>query len=98
MSKHTWLTDGTYSKETRLSIALQEFSSNLYHMLVSGSEETRFLKVKQRGQGDWLSIIGAYSEDGSPVVAYGQGSTYVSSLMNLSSSIAAGAWKPDKYA
>ncbi len=86
------------SRTEALEKALLKFSSNVFSALVKNPEDVRFLKVICKDPEDWLCIMGIFSDDGTPLVAFGNGPTFATALMSLSSSMAGDKWKDDKYA
>lgn len=89
------------SKASKIELyekALLAFSSNLYASLVKDPEDTRFLKVICKDRQDWLVIIGLFADDGTPIVAFGQGISFAAAMRSLSGSMAADRYSGDKYA
>lgn len=86
------------TREFRIGDALCRATPNLYHFLVKNPQDLRFLKVSQRSEADWLCILAVFAEDGSPMVAFGTGSTFIAAFLNLQATVAGGRWKPDKFA
>ena len=88
-------------KETRIEAfekALGKFSSNIYSAMVKDPEDTRFLKIICKAPQDWLIIIGLYAEDGTPIVAFGQGISMAGALRSLAGSMSADRYSGDKFA
>lgn len=78
--------------------ALGAFSSNIYAVLVKDPEETRFLKIVCKASEDWLVILGLYGDDGTPIVAFGQGISMAGALKSLAGSMSADRYSGDKFA
>lgn len=54
------------------------------------------LRVKARGEGDFLAVVKRIGEDGGPEVLFGVGVDFVSALLAASKLIEAGKWRADK--
>lgn len=54
------------------------------------------LRVKFRGDGDWLAIAKRDGPDGNPEVVFSSGVDLVTCLIALARSIEAGKWRADK--
>lgn len=85
------------SPEMEVYFAIAQAMSNLHHMLAKRSEDVRYLRVTPRPDGTWLAVLAAFSDDGSPIVAFGSGELWVDAMRNLNASIAGGKWKEDKF-
>lgn len=84
-------------KQLTFATQINEWNSNIYNLLVSGCEETRFLKLLSREDGTWLAMAGAWDEAGAPIVAFGNGETPLMALRSLGRSVAGNHWKEDNY-
>lgn len=93
-SNHKYDEDGP---EEHLRSVLASHFSNLHHHLFKNQEDTDSLKVIRRGKHDWLAILNAFDHAGTPIVAFGEGQTFVGALASLSGNIGAGRFKVDKF-
>ncbi len=89
-----------HSKATPYSkahAAVYEFGHHLASLLVGGgSADFDRISVRQRGEMDWVAVVKAVDSDGLPVVAFGNGSDFVSAVMGVSGAIASDRWRPDQ--
>lgn len=76
--------------------ALVDSAGNLAAVVAYHSEDFVDLRVKQRGEGDWLGIVKRYGSDGGLEVCFGTGHDFVSCLLGLNGAMANDRWKPDK--
>lgn len=99
MAKHTnqQLDGELIGAEANMIAVLSKFYSNLMSILVKHPDDCRFLKTQKRADGDWLAILGIYGEDGTPLVAFGSGGSYVGALAALNATVGRGDWRTDKY-
>lgn len=81
----------------RFQDQMKVWNSNIYALLVSQADDTRFLKILSRDDGTWLAMAGSYDEEGGPIVAYGNGETTLMALKSLGRSLAGNHWRVDKY-
>jgi hypothetical protein len=78
------------------SVVVNRHAPQLYSIIGRQMEDFVSLLVRQRGLGDFIAVLKKYDDDGRPVVAFGTGFDYVSALLGLEGSIAAGRWRPDE--
>lgn len=71
---------------------------NLQHEVKQAEATSLSIRVSCRGQYDWLAIARRTDDAGGPIVCFGNGETYHGALAALNKSVAAGAWRPDKFA
>lgn len=60
------------------------------------SEDFVELRVKQRGEGDFLAIAKRIGPDGGDEVCFGVGFDFLSCLLGLNGAITANRWRPDQ--
>jgi hypothetical protein len=84
-------------RESNFEDCWRSFSSNLFGELISSTDETRFLRVVQRGEDDWMAVLAISTEDNEHLVAFGNGNTFVMALTSLAGSLSADSWQDDKF-
>lgn len=90
------------SKGNRPSSAFEQihaswatYLSNVYGWAVRGEEDALSVTIKCRGTGDWIGIAKRVGDDGAPEVCFGNAFDFVSCVLALNASMAAGRWRPD---
>lgn len=79
-------------------LAFRTYSSNIYSALFKDTDYTGYLKLLHREDGSWIAMMGVWTNEGLPVVCFGNGNTAIDALESLSRGMASNAWKADKYA
>lgn len=98
MSKKDWEANHELQgADGHLRVMFSKYLSNVFHLLVSHPDSMRFIKCACRGEGDWLIVVGVFGEDGTPLVAFGSGTSLFEALVNVNTTISKGHWKADKY-
>ena len=96
MSQQEKQARGTASHYVRVSAWTAQELSNLYHECVKQAESFGELRIRCRGDHDWIGVAKKIGDDGGPLVLFGTGTDFVSVLLALNASMARHAWKPDK--
>jgi len=77
--------------------AIVAFDSNLGKHLGTEVRWTHTFKVQLREDGSWLALLGAWNEEGEPIIAFGNGSSLLEAWSSLGKSLAANAWRADRF-
>lgn len=79
-----------------LQQALQQALGQVWRYFSRDAADFIELRVKQRGDGDWLAVLKVADSDGTPLVAFGQGYSGLTALLGVQASASAGKWHVDK--
>ncbi len=84
--------------EVRLEQAFAQVCSNLYGAMRGSSRGCVYaVYAKQKVGGVWLATAKRYDPvSGEPMVAFGNGASFLGALTDLSKSLSGSKWKPDK--
>lgn len=77
--------------------ALSDYSSNLYRSLIKDTLYTSYLKLLKRDDDTWLALLGVWTNEGLPVVFFGNGRTVMDALQSLTGAMASNKHRADKY-
>lgn len=79
-----------------LQQALQQALGQVWRYLDRDAADFTELRLKQRGDGDWLAVLKVLDSDGTPLVAFGQGYSGLTALLGVQAAASAGKWRVDK--
>lgn len=60
------------------------------------AESVNDLRIKQRGEDDWLCVLRRYGDDGAPQVLFATGTDWLTCLWAADKLVQAGKWRDDK--
>ena len=70
--------------------------SNVYHWGSTNEADATEVRLRCRGESDWLAVAKRVGDDGGPEVVFANGFDFVSCWLALNASMAADQWKVDK--
>lgn len=77
------------------SVVLSRFCPQLYSIIARDSEDFLSLSIRQRGLQDFVAVLKRVGSDGQAEVIFSNGFDFVSCLLSMEGSVAAGRWKVD---
>lgn len=87
-----------FNSLNELRVVLSKNVSNLWGMVFTKATDVRGLRIVRRDDGSWLCVLTAFGDDGSPIVAFGSGDSFLEGLKNLDRTLSKGDWRVDTYA
>ena len=98
MSKQERKAKGLGKKDPWLGLydGLAAAAPMLLQQLHKHEGDTVELRLKHRGEGDWLALVKRIGPDGGPEIAFGTGYDALAALVGLGAAVARGGWRPDK--
>lgn len=91
--------EGAESADVQLLAGFSKVAPNVYGVLLGRAAIVgRRMSVSWRDDGSMLAVLSAeMPDDGSPVVAFGQGLRFEEVLRNLNGAVAKGDWHEDRF-
>jgi hypothetical protein len=80
----------------RMADGWTEAADQVFRMLTTGAEDFDRLTVRRRGDGDWVFVMKAFDDAGTPIVAFGTGYDFFSGLLGLEGALRRNGWRVDK--
>lgn len=85
------------NKYTKTHGAIAELGRQLPLWLIGPrSQDFDRISVRQRGPSDYVAVFKVDGDDGTPLVAFGNGPDFVSAIMGLEGAITANRFKVDQ--
>ena len=83
---------GVYKLIDGFEVAIPDVGS----LLLRNAEDFERILIRNRGDGDWIGVLKAFSGDGTPIVCFGTGYDAITCLLSLNTSVRKGKWREDK--
>lgn len=87
---------GKYSDYFRVSDGLREITPGIARLLLVDGQGGTEVRLKRRGQFDWLCLVKRETDEGGRQIVFGMGVGPIEALTYADGLVQAGRWRVDK--